>query len=122
MTTNLEKQRADWKTIDWKFTSKIMVNFTKWVSPSTDYQSIYLYTDLYARKGTSILLLLGSDDGVTVWLNGKEIFRNISLRTAIPGDDGIRLNLKKGRNFLYFRVNNATGAWKLIAEMKKLII
>ena len=58
----------------------------------------YAFTYVYTPKATESVLLLGSDDGIVVWLNGTEIHRNDVLRQAIPDEDVIPCQLKTGWN------------------------
>ena len=52
---------------------------------------------------------LGSDDGIKVFLNGKQILANNIGRGAEPDQEKITLNLKKGENFLLLKIHNGSG-------------
>jgi len=70
-------------------------------------------------RAMEVKLDIGSDDGVTVWLNGRQVHENIIRRGARLGDDQLRLKLQEGNNVVLFRVNNALGGWRLIAQMSR---
>ena len=53
-----------------------------------------------ARKET---LLLGSDDGVRVWLNDKLVWEHAVQRRLGPDDDRVMVELKEGRNLLLIK-------------------
>jgi len=53
-------------------------------------------------------IVVGSDDGIKVWLNGKVIHDNPARRGAGPSDN-LTLNLKKGTNSLLVKVDNEGG-------------
>jgi hypothetical protein len=54
-------------------------------------------------------LLLGSDDGVKVWLNGKEVWKNMVLRGIVPDNDRVDVKLNKGPNLLLVKVVQEQG-------------
>jgi uncharacterized membrane protein len=85
---------------------------------SSDYSTRYVRAVVNVEKATWAMLAIGSDDGVTVWLNGHQVHENIVQRPAYPGDDRIRIELNAGRNVLVFRVNNGGGAWRLLTKVQ----
>lgn len=82
-----------------------------------DLQTVYVRTVVTRNHSTEVKLEIGSDDGVTVWLNGRQVFENIVRRGARLGDDRLRLNLQEGKNVILFRVNNVNGGWRLISQI-----
>lgn len=68
-----------------------------------------LVRSLIAREETTATVSLGTDDGVRVWLNGKQIHDFSEARGVQPGEDRIEVSLRKGRNELLLRVANAGG-------------
>ena len=56
-------------------------------------------------------LLIGSDDGVRIWLNGELIHTNPAYRGAYPDQDKIPVTLKKGWNTLLVKVLQGGGGW-----------
>jgi hypothetical protein len=54
-------------------------------------------------------LLLGSDDGVKVWINGKEVWKNMVLRGLVPDNDRVDVQLKQGPNLLLIKVVQEQG-------------
>ena len=56
-------------------------------------------------------ILLGSDDGVTVWLDGKRIHRNPAERGVTPDQDKVAVEFKAGRHVLVLRVDQGRGGW-----------
>lgn len=71
----------------------------------------YLYRLIKSPTATQLPVSLGSDDGIRVWLNGKEILKNNSARGAAPDQEKVTLELKEGNNqFLMKIVNHAGGS------------
>nr|MBA2479896.1 hypothetical protein [Planctomycetota bacterium] len=62
-------------------------------------------------------LLIGSDDGVTAWLDGKEIWRNPAMRGVQPDQDQVAITLAKGAHTLVLRVDQGGGGWGLCARV-----
>jgi uncharacterized membrane protein len=84
----------------------------------SDFLTRYVRTELNAKEAVKATLDLGSDDGVTIWLNQHLIHQNLNLHPATLGAEHVSFILKPGKNVVVFRVNNATGAWRLLARLK----
>jgi quinoprotein glucose dehydrogenase len=56
-------------------------------------------------------LLLGSDDGVRVWINGELVHTNPAYRAAAPDQDRVSVRLKKGWNKVLLKVLQGAGGW-----------
>jgi len=66
------------------------------------------------------LLLLGSDDGIKVWLNGKLVHSNNTLRGMSPAQDIVQVNLKAGWNSVLVKVTEAIGGWGFYFDIADL--
>ncbi|WP_304511247.1 Ig-like domain-containing protein [Desulfopila sp. IMCC35008] len=77
----------------------------------------YAYTDVYAENATDVQLLLGSGDGVQVWLNGVEILVENTCREPVPGQNVIAAHLVKGANRLLIKVTDGGGNWGFYAQI-----
>lgn len=69
----------------------------------------YLYRSIRAIEPTQLDLSLGSDDAITVWLNGKEVHKNRIVRGPAPDQDQITLSLQTGKNDLLIKICNDGG-------------
>jgi hypothetical protein len=56
-------------------------------------------------------ILVGSDDGCKVWLNGKLVFAKHIWRGAEPDQDFADVHLSKGTNRILLKVENTHGGW-----------
>jgi putative heme-binding domain-containing protein len=74
-----------------------------------DHSSFYAYVRLESAERQQALLLIGSDDGVKVWHNGKDVWSNAVVRGALPFQDVVMLDLQPGSNDLLIRIHNVTG-------------
>ncbi|MCI0514784.1 metallophosphoesterase [candidate division KSB1 bacterium] len=77
----------------------------------------YAYTTLWAQQAGEVLLLLGSDDGFVLWLNGIEVRRNPSARGAAPCQDVMYVRLRPGKNEILVKVAQGTGDWELMLQV-----
>ncbi|NUO80063.1 CehA/McbA family metallohydrolase [candidate division KSB1 bacterium] len=76
----------------------------------------YASTEFTAAASGEMLFLLGSDDGVAMWLNGKEVHRNDAHRALTPGADIVIAPVQQGVNTLLLKIENGGGGWGFILE------
>jgi putative heme-binding domain-containing protein len=74
-----------------------------------DRSSFYAYFRLESANRGRAQLLIGSDDGVKVWHNGREVWCNDVERSALPLQDVVPLDLQAGGNDILVRVRNIRG-------------
>lgn len=94
-------------------------DFVKLVGPC-DHCSSYAYFRLESLTRQRALLLLGSDDGVKVWHNGKDVWSNPVSRGVLPTQDTVVLDLQAGGNDILVRVNNLEGESGLYLHYRAL--
>ena len=63
------------------------------------------------------LLSLGSDDGVTVWLNGDSLHTRHVGRVLQPHDDLVEVPLRRGSNVILYKVDQGDGGWALFRRV-----
>lgn len=80
-------------------------------------QVAYVHTYVFAPEAVSCYLLLGSDDGYKVWLNGELV--GGEDRRGVPTPDEFRLpvDLRAGWNRLLIKVTQAGGQWRVVARL-----
>ncbi len=69
----------------------------------------YLYREIEVPLPTRLPISLGSDDTLTVWLNGEKILSENVSRSCAPDQNQLVLPLKAGKNVLLLKVCNDTG-------------
>ncbi len=69
----------------------------------------YAVTYVYTPKAMDTVLLLGSDETVTVWLNGTEIHKKRIYRRITPDADTIPCQLKADGTRLCVALNRKVG-------------
>ena len=85
-----------------------------------DNRAAYLRTNVWSDKSRKVLLELGSDDGIKVWLNGQVVHANNATRPASPGQDKVEVTLKQGWNPLLLKVTQGGGEWAVCARIRQL--
>lgn len=76
----------------------------------------YAAATVVADKDAEGVLLLGSDDGVTVWLDGKEVHRNPTARGVKVDEDRVAVKLAAGSHSLVLRIDQGGGGWGFCAR------
>jgi hypothetical protein len=97
-----------WKKIRAEETG--FVRFEQLLEPNEQaiaYGLVYVYSPEDQRTH----ILLGSDDGVRVWLNDTLIHSNPAYRGAYPDQDKIAVKLRQGWNKLLVKVLQGGGGW-----------
>src|SRR5439155_5163099 len=70
---------------------------------SSDVAHFFLvYVDSAAEQNAK--LVLGSDDGCQVWVNGQQVHKNNASRGLTPAEDQIDAKFKQGRNVVVVKV------------------
>ena len=98
------------RTIGWRRQKRgrRLYEFAKIDGPS-EKSSYYAYFRLNAFRAQLIHLIVGSDDGIKIWIGGELVSTNDVIRGALPYQDVVPVNLKPGSNDVLVRVHNDTG-------------
>ena len=84
-----------------------MTDALGWGSGSEVYDHVvYGSTTLNSPRKQDTTMLVGSDDGVKVWLNGEVVHYNPTQRGAGGYEDAFPVTLKRGANVLLVAVDN----------------
>lgn len=77
----------------------------------------YALTHVYSPIDQTLPLLVGSDDGAKIFLNGQEIYRFLDVRIAEPDQDRLEITLHKGWNKLMVKAENNFGGYAFYARI-----
>ena len=80
--------------------------------------AVYLRATLEVPSATEARLELGSDDGIKVWLNGKEVFANPTNRPLTIGQDKVNVHLDKGVSVLLLKITQGGSNWEAYARVR----
>ena len=76
-----------------------------------EYVAAYAWARINVAKERKVLLGVGSDDAVKVWLNGELVHENWVQRACVKDSDLVGVTFRKGRNHLVLKVQNGTSDW-----------
>ncbi|HUT28713.1 MAG TPA: hypothetical protein VMX13_02890 [Sedimentisphaerales bacterium] len=71
----------------------------------------YAWAQIEMSEERQVVLGIGSDDGVKVWLNGELVHENWVCRGVCVDNDRVSVTFKKGTNQLVLKVQNHGGPW-----------
>ena len=77
----------------------------------------YLKAEIIASEATDAILLMGSDDGIKVWLNGTEVHSNNVDRGQVVDQDMAPIKLKQGPNELLLKITQGGGGWSVCTRI-----
>lgn len=94
-----------------------VLNFLPHFKPNTNVVA-YALALIESPREMATELLVGSDDGVKVWLNGKLVHNNHAHRGLTVDQDRVAVRLRQGRNWLLVKVENGGGDWALAVRVR----
>jgi hypothetical protein len=104
-------------------------DFSKRLDPQPGIRVVYGRTSIDSDRDQVKKLSIGYSDDVSVFLNGKILFRGRSAQTfrdpgflgiVSPENDAVYLPLKKGGNELVLAVSELGGGWGFICRLEDL--
>lgn len=109
-TEGLEVARADGSKTAWR-------NVTSWIDTvglddleaAKEDAFAYAFARVNRAAAGKALLSLGSDEGVRVWLNGKLVQSRDGLRSTVPDEDQIEVEMNVGENRLLLKLAQTVG-------------
>ncbi|HNT33826.1 MAG TPA: hypothetical protein PKH07_02390, partial [bacterium] len=72
----------------------------------------YALTYVRSPKKQTVRLLMGSDDGIAVWLNTEKVYQNDCQRVFEKFQDTVSVTLNEGWNRLLCKISQADAAWR----------
>lgn len=73
----------------------------------------YAGTYLYAPRDTDVVLQVGGDDGLRLWINGALVLEKSEPRPGCPAQDAVLAPLKAGWNHVIVKSVKLLGPWNL---------
>ena len=81
------------------------------------YVTAYLWAQIDMDRESSGTLGIGSDDAIRVWLNGRLVHENWTVRGVIVDNDRVPVTFKKGINQLVLQIQNGGGPWGFCCKL-----
>ncbi|HEV2390865.1 MAG TPA: HEAT repeat domain-containing protein [Verrucomicrobiae bacterium] len=79
----------------------------------------YARTWVHCEQQESAQLQLGSDDGIKVWVNDKQVYAHNVGRVLQPGSDQVAVALHPGWNMLLLKVTHNNQMWQFCGRLRK---
>ena len=76
-----------------------------------DYAVAYLATYVNSPSKRDVVFRFGSEDGIKIWLNDKEIADRSIARSGDVDGDSVQATLEKGWNKILLKVSDTWGSW-----------
>ena len=80
--------------------------------------SAYAMAHVDSPKAQKAVILVGADDTMRVWVNGKRVHESSTPRKAVPDNDRIEVELKEGSNTVVIKVANRSDEHGLFLRLK----
>jgi dienelactone hydrolase len=114
----LELKRADGSNVKWH-------SVTSWgdavsledLEGNKDGVVAYAFAKVTRSAAGKALLAVGSDEGIRVWLNGRLVLSRDGLRSLVPDEDQVEVDMIAGENSLLVKVPQQTGRWAFCARV-----
>ena len=118
-------ERGSGETARWQYVSTGADSERPWLIDLNkiwggDDRVAYLRTNIWSDKTQDVKLLVGSNDGIKVWLNGRMVHQNNVLRTIVRDEDSVKVALGQGWNILMLKITQSSGNWSACARFTDL--
>jgi len=84
-----------------------------------DNSTVYLYREIDAETPAEVNCSFGSDDTLTVWINGEKVIAENVSRGAAADQNFAKLKLKTGKNKLLLKICNGGGEFGFYFSAKE---
>ena len=122
----LEIQRPDGKSAKWTpYAAREdgLVNFVGTLAPSfAKFWDLkdrigYAYTSIETEAAQQLVLAIGSEDQIQIWLNGEPIHLSLASRSARPAQEIIVADFEQGVNHLLVKLGRRSGQWGFYLQL-----
>lgn len=83
---------------------------------NTDFASAYFYARIKMPRESELILGVGSDDAVKVWINDELVHRNWTARGLNLDNDLVPVKLRKGNNDIVIKIQNRGSSWGFVCR------
>jgi HEAT repeat protein len=77
----------------------------------------YAYTEIEVPEKQTVMLRLGSDDGIVAWVNGAKVHDHPVDRGMAPDQDLVTVRLDSGINKILLKISQGGGGWGFCARI-----
>jgi hypothetical protein len=91
-----------------------LAGFFNYREPASAYAVCWVHTE----RQRPVVLSVGSDDGIKIWINRKLVLDHAIARQALPGQDLVNTELAAGWNELLLKIDNISAEWGFYCELR----
>ena len=84
-----------------------------------DHCVVYLKTRVYVPDAQPVLFLIGTDDGIKLWVNGELVHANNEVRGLTPDQDRAKGKLRAGWNDFRAKITQHTVGCGMVLRIKR---
>jgi hypothetical protein len=110
--TGKDEVKVAWKELTGFQTGKLF-DLQKLFPKAKTNAVVYLYHRFEAPKAFKWPLSFGSDDTLSVFMNGKRVFHEAYTRGAAPDQDRVEVDVSEGTNELLVKICQEAGEWQV---------
>jgi hypothetical protein len=110
-------EQAIWR--EGKFADGGINNLALFKPENNNNAAVYLYREIECNAPMEVPVSLGSDDTLTVWLNGEKIHSEDIQRACLPDQAQVNLKLRQGKNQLLMKICQGAGEWAFYFKFLK---
>jgi hypothetical protein len=112
-------KQVGWKRCDFKDGA---INSLLLFEPENNMNAVvYLHREIVCSTPMELPISLGSDDTLTVWLNGQKLLAENVQRAAAPDQAKLTLKLQAGKNNLLLKICQGLGDWAFYFKAEKVL-
>jgi hypothetical protein len=103
---------------EWQWTRSQFTPINLWkVYGELEHAVAYAYAEIESPDEREMAFLVGSDDAMKIWINGKQVYRFWGGRAVYNRDDAFIATLSPGTNRVLIKVLNMTREWGFSFEI-----
>jgi hypothetical protein len=114
--TGIRQQTIKWTHYENELSGYI--DFAKLLQPS-EVGVAYAYRTFDARQETNMVVGIGSNDGVKLWVNDQLLLNKKASRVAAPNQETLTIPLKRGMNTVLIKIDQLGGGWGFYFSQQK---
>ncbi|MCI0458832.1 MAG: VCBS repeat-containing protein [Gemmataceae bacterium] len=100
-------ERWDWRSVQARANGLLEIRRSQ---PSPN--AAYAHATFEWARDEKIALYFGSENGLTAWLNGKQVYEHKGKRTYAPDVDRVEVEAKKGANAILLKMFDEGPLWR----------
>lgn len=104
---------ATGQPVQWKKVNATRQGFVDLAAQFDPHEHVYAYAVAEVNVPTDfeMPLTMGSDDGLILWVNGQQVFKDLNNHSWVADEFHATAHLKAGRNVFFAKITQDAGPW-----------